>query len=198
MSENLQDEINTAKQDDSQKNNESKVSNEITNEDTNEIVKEESLEEKISKLEKIIEDLNKKLLIKTADIENLRKRHKEEIDKSNKYAISNFASDMTVISEQLFLAEENMPKKEISQNAKIQNFADAIIMTKNELLKTLKKHQISRIYPLGEKFDHNIHEAISRIPDDGEENIVKQVIQAGYKISNRLIKSALVAVSVKK
>jgi len=91
-----------------------------------------------------------------------------------------------------------MPKEEVAQNDKIQNFADAIIMTKKELLKTLEKYQISRIYPLNEKFDHNLHEAISRIPDDGEENIVKQVIQAGYKISDRLIKSALVAVSVKK
>jgi len=158
----------------------------------------DSLKEKISNLEEVITDLNNKLLIKIADIENLRKRHKEEINKSNKYAISNFASDITVISEQLFLAEENMPKEEVAQNDKIQNFADAIIMTKKELLKTLEKYQISRIYPLNEKFDHNLHEAISRIPDDGEENIVKQVIQAGYKISDRLIKSALVAVSVKK
>lgn len=158
----------------------------------------DSLKEKISNLEEVITDLNNKLLIKIADIENLRKRHKEEIYKSNKYAISNFASDITVISEQLFLAEENMPKDEVAQNDKIQNFADAIIMTKKELLKTLEKYQIDRIYPLNEKFDHNLHEAISRIPDDGEENIVKQVIQAGYKISDRLIKSALVAVSVKK
>jgi molecular chaperone GrpE len=158
----------------------------------------DSLKEKISNLEEVITDLNNKLLIKIADIENLRKRHKEEINKSNKYAISNFASDITVISEQLFLAEENMPKEEVAQNDKIQNFADAIIMTKKELLKTLEKYQISRIYPLNEKFDHNLHEAISRIPYDGEENIVKQVIQAGYKISDRLIKSALVAVSVKK
>lgn len=158
----------------------------------------DSLKEKVSNLEEVITDLNNKLLTKIADIENLRKRHKEEIDKSNKYAISNFASDITIISEQLFLAEENMPKEEVAQNDKIQNFADAIIMTKKELLKTLEKYQISRIHPLNEKFDHNLHEAISRIPDDGEENIVKQVIQAGYKISDRLIKSALVAVSVKK
>jgi len=158
----------------------------------------DSLKDKISQLEEVIIDLNNKILIKTADIENLRKRHKEEIDKSHKYAISNFASDITVISEQLFLAEENMPKEEIAKNDKIQNFADAIIMTKKELLKTLEKYQINRIHPLDQKFDHNFHEAISRIPDDGEENIVKQVIQAGYKISDRLIKSALVAVSVKK
>jgi molecular chaperone GrpE len=158
----------------------------------------EDLNQKISDLEIVVEDLNKKLLLKTADAENLRRRHKEEIEKSNKYAISNFASDITIVSEQLFLAEENMPKEEISKNEKIQNFTDAVIMTKNELLKTLEKYQINRIYPLNQKFDHHLHEAISRIEDEGEENIVKQVVQAGYKISDRLIKSALVTVSTKK
>tara|TARA_Y100000389_G_scaffold204554_1_gene257948 strand:+ start:9420 stop:9998 length:579 start_codon:yes stop_codon:yes gene_type:complete len=158
----------------------------------------DDLNQKISDLEIVVEDLNKKLLLKTADAENLRRRHKEEIEKSNKYAISNFASDITIVSEQLFLAEENMPKEEISKNEKIQNFTDAVIMTKNELLKTLEKYQINRIYPLNQKFDHHLHEAISRIEDEGEENIVKQVVQAGYKISDRLIKSALVTVSTKK
>lgn len=176
------------------------VENEIIQEknainDENEL---ESLKKKLSDLENVINDLNNKLLLKTADIENLRKRHQEEIDKSHKYAISKFASDITIVSEQLFLAEENMPKEEIAKDSQIQNFADAVIMTKKELLKTLEKYQINRIYPLDEKFDHNLHEAISRVPDEGEENIVKQVIQAGYKISDRLIKSALVAVSVKK
>jgi len=40
----------------------------------------DSLKEKISNLEEVITDLNNKLLIKIADIENLRKRHKEEIN----------------------------------------------------------------------------------------------------------------------
>lgn len=158
----------------------------------------EIVNKKNADLELVIEDLNRKLLIKAADIENLRKRHKGEIDKSHKYAISSFASDITIVAEQLFLAEGNMPKEEISKNDKVQNFADAIIMTKKELLKTLEKYQISRVYPLNQKFDHNFHEAISRVDDDGEENVVKQVVQAGYKISDRLIKSALVVVSTQK
>ena len=180
-----------------QENFEDQTSNENINDQNDSQEEIDSLKQKNADLEVIIGDLNKKLLIRAADIENLRKRHKEEIEKSHKYAISNFAADITIVSEQLFLAEENMPKEEIAKSEKTQNFADAVIMTKNELLKTLEKYQINRIYPLNQKFDHNLHEAISRIKDEGEEDIVKQVIQAGYKISYRLIKSALVAVSTK-
>ena len=193
--ENFQDTKPNKKPENSDNNSEDITNSQENNEKIDDI---ETLNKKIINLEKIIEELNKKLLVRAADIENLRKRHRDEIEKSHKYAISNFASDITIISEQLFLAEENMPKEEISKNDKIQNFVDAIIITKKELLKTLEKYQISRIYPLNQKFDHNLHEAISRIEDKGEENIVKQVIQAGYKISNRLIKSALVTVSTKK
>ena len=70
-------------------------------------------------------------------------------------------------------------------------------MTHKELLKILQKNNITRIYPINEKFNHNLHEAISRIESEKEEGIVVQVIQAGYQIGDRLIKPALVSVSKK-
>ena len=93
-----------------QENFEDQTSNENINDQNDSQEEIDSLKQKNADLEVIIGDLNKKLLIRAADIENLRKRHKEEIEKSHKYAISNFAADITIVSEQLFLAEENMPK----------------------------------------------------------------------------------------
>ena len=51
------------------------------------------------------------------------------------------------------------------------------------------KNNITRIYPINEKFNHNLHEAISRMSRKGR-GIVVQVIQAGYQIGDRLIKPA--------
>ena len=93
------------------------------------------------------------------------------------------------------MASENAPNDEIEKIPSIKNYAIAINLTKNELLKILEKNQVRRIYPLNENFDHNLHEAISSVESDGQEGIVLQVIQAGYEISNRLIRPALVAVS---
>jgi len=150
---------------------------------------------KIAELEQKNADLNDKILRALAELDNVRRRSREEMEKSAKFAISNFASDLVVVAENFFLASENAPKAEIEKNLAIKNYADAIVMTEKELLKVLEKNQVRRIYPLNQKFDHNFHEAIAQVESDAEEGTVVQVIQAGYSISERLIRPALVGVA---
>ena len=155
------------------------------------------LNEKISSLEALTNNLNDKLLRSLADLDNTRRRSKEDLEKANKYAISNFANDLVLVAENFYLATDNMPIEEIEKSPAIKHFTDAIVMTKKELTKIFEKNGIKRIYPLGEKFNHDLHEAIARIESEDDEEIVKQVIQAGYIIGDRLIRPALVGVSVK-
>lgn len=153
------------------------------------------LEEKVAELEQKNSELNDKLLRTLAEIDNVRRRSREEVEKASKFAISNFASDLVVVMENFFMASENAPKAEIEKVAAIKNYADAIVMTEKELLKVLEKNQVKRIFPLNQKFDHNFHEAIAQIESDAEEGVVVQVIQAGYSINDRLIRPALVGVA---
>ena len=154
---------------------------------------------KFLELEKNNQVLSDQLLRLAAELENTRKRNREEIEKTNKYAISNFANDLVLVVENFYLASDNLSQVEIDKLPTIKHFVDAMLMTKKELTKILEKYGIKRIYPLGEKFDHNYHEALSQIPatEDEEDGIVKQVIQAGYSIGDRLIKPSLVVVSTK-
>ena len=152
-------------------------------------------EEKIAELEQKILDANDKTLRALAELDNVRRRSREEIEKSNKFAISNFASDLVLVVENFFLASDNAPKEEIEKVPAIKNYADAIVMTEKELLKVLEKNQVKRIHPLNQKFDHNFHEAIAQVESDAEEGMVVQVIQAGYSIADRLIRPALVGVA---
>lgn len=154
-------------------------------------------EDKISELEQKNTELNDKVLRCLAEIDNIRRRSKEELEKSAKFAISGFVSDLVVVVENFFMACDNMPKEEVEKDPATKNFADAVLMTKKELLKILEKNQVKRIFPLNEEFDHNFHEAISQVESDAKEGSVIQVIQAGYSISNRLIRPALVAVAKK-
>lgn len=153
------------------------------------------LEEKIAELEQKNSDLNEKILRSLAELDNVRRRSREEVEKAGKFAISNFASDLVVVAENFFMASENSPKAEIEKNPAIKNYADAIVMTEKELLKVLEKNQVKRIYPLNQKFDHNLHEAIAHVESEAEEGTVVQVIQAGYSIAERLIRPALVGVA---
>ncbi len=155
----------------------------------------ENEDNKISELENKLSDTNDKLLRCLAELDNTRRRSREELEKTAKYAVSNFASDLVLVVENFFLACDNAPKEKIAADADIKHFDDAIEMTRKELIKVLEKNQIKRIYPLNEKFDHNFHEAIAQVASDKEEGVVAQVVQAGYKIGDRLIRPALVGVS---
>ena len=153
------------------------------------------LEEKIAELEQKNTDLNDKLLRALAELDNVRRRSREEVEKTARFAISSFATDLVVVAENFFMASENAPKEEIEKNPAIKNYADAIVMTEKELLKILEKNQVKRIYPLNQQFDHNFHEAIVHLESEAEEGVVVQVIQSGYSIADRLIRPALVGVA---
>jgi molecular chaperone GrpE len=162
-----------------------------------EIPKIDESKNRVQELEMVINNLNDKLLRTLADSENFRRRCKEDLEKTSKYAISNFAGDLVMVMENFYLAVENMPKEAIEKSPDIKHFADAVVMTKKELTKVFEKNGIKRLSPIGEKFDHNFHDAVARIESDGEEGQVIKVIQAGYLIHDRLIRPALVGVSVK-
>lgn len=156
---------------------------------------ESAKDEKIALLEKAVIDLNDKVLRAMAETENVRRRSREEMEKIGKYAISGFAGDLVVVVENFFLATDNSPQAEIEKSPTFKNFFEAMNMTKKEMMKVLEKNQIKRLSPLNEKFDHNFHEAIAQIESDAEKGTVVQVIQAGYSISDRLIRPALVGVA---
>lgn len=170
------------------------VDNQVDNQQNSEQNVENSAE-KIAELEQKVTDLNDKLLRTLAELDNVRRRSREELEKSAKFAISGFVSDLVLVTENFFLASEHAPKDEIEKVPAIKNYADAIVMTEKELLKVLEKNQVKRIYPLNQSFDHNFHEAIAQVESEADEGTVVQVIQAGYSIADRLIRPALVGVA---
>lgn len=166
------------------------------NNQENQHSKEEILEQKLLELQSKVNEANDRALRALAELDNSRRLAKQELEKTIKYSISKFASDLIVVTENFFLASENAPKEEIEKNEPIKNYFNAINMTEKELMKTLEKHGVKRIYPLKEKFDHNFHEAIAQIESaEDEEGTILQVIQAGYSLNDRLLKPSLVAVA---
>ena len=82
-------------------------------------------------------------------------------------------------------------------NLSFKTFVEAMLMTQKELIKSLEKNQLFRVFPLNQQFDHNFHEAISQVVSDEDEGKIINVIQAGYRIGDRLIRPALVVVAKK-
>ena len=176
-----------------QENQEIKQENQ--NENPENINKDSDLQNKIIELEQKLTEQNDKFLRTLAELDNVRRRAREENEKTAKFAITNFVSDLVTVAENFFMASQNAPKDEIEKNLAIKNYALAIEMTEKELLKVLEKNQVKRIFPLNQDFDHNFHEAVASIESEAKEGSVVQVIQAGYSMADRLIRPALVSVA---
>jgi molecular chaperone GrpE len=131
-----------------------------------------------------------------AEAENTRRRAEREVADSAKYAVSSFARDLVNVLENLQRATDAIsPELRASQPA-VASLATGVEMTLQELLQVFERHGIKRINPVGEKFDHNFHQAVAQVESaDAEAGTVVQVLAAGYSIHDRLLRPAMVSVA---
>ena len=156
-------------------------------------IKELSLEEKL----KISED---KLLRSLAEIENQRRRFEKEIKDAFEFGSFNFAKESLAILDNLQRAKQAIKNDEqLKVNKDLDRFLENIIIIEKDLVSIFEKNGIKKIDSQNNKFDPNIHQAMSEIEDEkAEAGTVLQEIQAGYMIGERLLRPALVSVSKKK
>jgi molecular chaperone GrpE len=131
-----------------------------------------------------------------ADAENTRRRAEREVADMSKYAVTGFARDLVSVVENLQRAVEAIPAELKQAQPAVASLATGVEMTMQELLKIFERQGIKRIDPLGQKFDHNYHQAVAQIDTpDAEPGTVVQVLQAGYIIHDRLLRPAMVGVA---
>ncbi len=150
--------------------------------------------DKIQEMQSQIIDLKDALLRHVADNENTKKRFQKQIQEAGDYAIMAFAKDMVEVFENFHRATSMAIATE---DQSISSIVDGIEMIKKIMGDSLMKHGIERISPLDEIFNHEYHQAIKQLNDPTKpNNAVLEVVQAGYKLKNRLIKPAMVCVNI--
>jgi molecular chaperone GrpE len=141
-------------------------------------------------------ELRDKLLRTMAEMENLRRRTEREKADTAKYAISDFARDTVSIGDHLRRAIEAAQKEPLEHNPALKRLLEGVEVTERDLFKVLERHGITRFDPLGEKFDPHQHEAMVKVDVPGvPADIVVQVLHAGYKIGDRVLRPAAVIVA---
>jgi molecular chaperone GrpE len=131
-----------------------------------------------------------------AEAENTRKRAVRDRDDAQKYGVTNFAREMLTVADNLRRALEAIPAETLQTDEVLKTLYDGVAATERQLEAALGKQQIQRIWPEGERFDSNFHQAMFEVPDTGKPaGTVVQVLQAGYKIHDRLLRPALVGVA---
>jgi len=187
-------------------NQDSDANTEIDNIDSLDFSEEEQATEEnqnndpaaiVSQKDEEIKKLEDQLLRTLAEMQNLRQRTEKDVSEARKYGVTNFARDMIAVYENLTRAEESISQEDLEKNDLLKNVMEGVKLTQSELLKSFENQQIKSISPMGEKFNHNFHQAVVRIPDNNSEpNTVIQVMQSGYTIQDRLLRPAMVGVSV--
>lgn len=142
-------------------------------------------------------DLKDKLLRTLADMENLRRRTERDVADAKTYAVTGFARDMVGAADNLYRALTSLPADiRLSADPAVQAMVDGVELTERDLIKTLERHGVKKIDPMGHKFDPNLHQAMFEAPDAViAKGAVMQVVQTGFSIGERVLRPALVGVS---
>lgn len=148
----------------------------------------ESLEAKVKALEEAAAADKDKYLRLLAEYDNFRKRSVQE--KLNAFSDATAKAALEVIS-----VIDNF-ERAMAADCSDENYKKGVEMIYGQFLEVIKKLGVEEIEALGKEFDPNLHNAVSQVEDDSlGENIVSQVYQKGYKLGDKVIRTAMVVVA---
>jgi molecular chaperone GrpE len=148
-------------------------------------------------LDRELAEAKDRLLRTLADMDNMRKRTEREVADARVYGISNFARDILGVADNMHRAMQALDDElRAKADEATKALLEGVELTERELINVLEKHGVTKIEPLGQRFDPNRHQAMYEIEDASvPSGSVIQVMQAGYLIGDRVLRPALVAVS---
>ncbi|OQA56495.1 MAG: heat shock protein GrpE [Candidatus Omnitrophica bacterium ADurb.Bin277] len=147
-----------------------------------------------------LEGLREKLLHAAADFENAKKRNARDKEEFIKFSQERILRDMLPVLDNFERAITHTTTAELSEadeeklRQNFNNVASGVQMVQKQLVDTLKKHGLVRLEAVGEKFDPHRHEAVARVQESGEEDVVVDELRAGYMLHDRLLRASQVRV----
>lgn len=132
-----------------------------------------------------------KALRAQAELDNMRKRTARDIENAHKYSLERFVNDLLPVIDSMELglsATENA--------ADVTSLKEGMDLTYKMFAASLDKFGVKAVDPQGEKFNPELHQAVSMQEAEGvESGNVISVMQKGYELNGRLIRPAMVIVA---
>lgn len=133
------------------------------------------------------------LLRVQAEMQNLRRRTEQDIEKAHKFGQEKFSTELLAVMDNL---ERSAAAAEASEDEAVQAIKEGVELTLKGFMDCFKRFNIEAVDPLGEPFDPQLHQAMSiQESPDAEPNSVIAVMQKGYTLHGRVIRPAMVMVS---
>ena len=161
---------------------------------------EDPLEEAIARVQELEAQLaetakkEQDLLLRTrAEIDNIRRRTEQDIEKAHKFALEKFAKDILNTIDNL---ERALATPANIEDESVKALFNGVELTLKELLATVARFGVEPVGVVGEVFNPDLHQAISMQPMEGfETNQITTVLQKGYLLNGRVIRPAMVMVA---
>lgn len=135
------------------------------------------------------------LLRAKAEVENIRRRSHEEVVKTRKFAIGNFAEELLEVKDNLDRAAQ--VALDDGAGEAVKQMKEGLGLTSKQLDATLARFAVVEVEAApGVKFDPQRHQAVSTTPaaDIAADHIV-EVVQKGFALKERLLRPAMVVVA---
>ncbi len=155
-----------------------------------------TLEQALERLEDAEEAAGKAkgdLLRVQAEMQNLRRRTEQDIEKAHKYGQEKFSIELLSVMDNLERALDAASQQE---DETVKAIYEGVDLTLKSFTDCFSKFDIESVDPLGEPFDPQLHQAMSmQEAPDAEPNTVISVMQKGYTLHGRVIRPAMVMVA---
>ncbi|KYP97045.1 heat shock protein GrpE [Sodalis-like endosymbiont of Proechinophthirus fluctus] len=127
-----------------------------------------------------------------AEMENVRRRSEQDVEKAHKFALERFAGELLPVIDNLERALDMSDKT----NSELASTIEGIELTLKSLLDAVHKFGLGVVGDTHVPFNPEMHQAMTMLEsDEHEPNQVMMVMQKGYTLNGRLIRPAMVAVS---
>ncbi|PTU73961.1 nucleotide exchange factor GrpE [Pseudomonas mangrovi] len=152
----------------------------------------EDLGSRVQVLEEQLAAAQDQALRVAAEMQNLRRRAEQDIEKAHKFALEKFANDLLPVMDSL---ERGLELSDPNDES-IRPMREGVELTLKLFADVLARHQLVAVSPVGEPFNPEHHQAMAMEESiHAEPGSVLKVFQKGYLLSGRLLRPAMVVVS---
>jgi molecular chaperone GrpE len=138
-------------------------------------------------------DYKDKWLRAVAELDNVRKRARRDVDAAQTRGIARLARELLPALDNF---ERALASAESQPENRDHHLTDGIRLVQTELLAALARVGIEPDSPKGERFDPHRHEAVAQQPADGAEpGTIVEVYSAGYRYGDDVLRPAKVVVA---
>lgn len=142
-----------------------------------------------AELEQRLGELTDALQRERADAINLRRRHDEQLASLRTTVKASVVTDLLPVIDNFERALKHVPK-ELEGNEYIKGIQ--VIVRQFE--KTLENLGVQKVETVGQQFNPHFHEAVSMEEGEGDQEVVSEELQSGYRLDNEILRPAMVRV----